>query len=647
MLDNIYIVIGFIVGALVIIVIFNAVLSMYRKVPPNKALIVTGFRGKRVVAGGGTIVIPLVEQASELSLEARIIEIKSPEILTRDKVPLAVEAVATVKIGSEAQDILRASERFLGKSDQEIDKNIKEILEGHTREVIARTSLQQLLHDRESVVSEVNKSAVTDLQKLGLVIDAFTIKDIVDTRGAIRLALSSLIIDVTTPKILTSDKIPVSVNATAAVKFNLDDLEKAGGRFLNKKPEEVISSIREILEGKTREVIAAVSLEKLLHEREEIVKKVEEAIKDDFAKMGLILDTFAIKDIGDPEKAIEFRVAPQIKEQETQARMKQAELEKTAKNYEVEQALEIAKRQAETDKDKRVFTAQQDAEAKSQEAKQLAEARKAAAEADAQAAEKEAEANQRKQVAQIEADVKVSEERRKAEAKRAEADMAYHITEKEKQIELQNLEAMRKEKELEATVKKPAEAERFKIEQLAEAEKLRQIVLAQAEAEKIKLAGQAEAEAIKAKGLAEAEITEAQGMAIAKAMMKKAEAWRLYNNAAIAEIMIERLPEIAEKVSAPLNRVDKVIMIGGSNGAGFSNLTKDIAGTVATVPEVLKNLTGFDIIEAIKSIQQNPTYSKQQLQQQSQQQSFSTTTTQSAQQQTIKPNIPPSNPNIK
>lgn len=632
--------IGVIILVIILIVIINALLNMYRKVPPNRALIVTGFRGKRVVAGGGTIVFPLLEQASELSLEARIIDIKSPEILTRDKVPLAVEAVATVKIGSLQDDIIKASERFLGKTDQEIDKNIKEILEGHTREVIARTSLQQLLHDRESVVAEVNKSAVSDFQKLGLIIDAYTIKDIVDTRGSIKLALSSLIIDVTTPKILTSDKIPVSVSATAAVKFNLDDLEKAGGRFLNKKSDEVISSIREILEGKTREVIAAVTLEKLLHEREEIVKKVEEAIKDDFAKMGLILDTFAIKDIGDPEKAIEFRVAPQIKEQETQARMKQAELEKTAKNYELEQALEIAKRQSETEKEKRVFTAQQDAEAKAQEAKQLAEARKAAAEADAQAAEKEAEANQRKQVAQIEADIRVSEERRKAEAKRAEADMAYYIIEKEKQIELQNLEAMRKEKELDATVKKPAEAERFKIEQLAEAEKLRQIALAQAEAEKIKLAGQAEAESIKAKGLAEAEITEAQGMAIAKAMMKKAEAWRLYNNAAIAEIMIEKLPEIAEKVSAPLNRVDKVIMIGGSNGAGFSNLTKDIAGTVATVPEVLKNLTGFDIIEAIKAIQQGSATTSTTTQ--------TTTTAQSQQlQQLQRPNIPPSNPNIK
>jgi flotillin len=406
------------------------------------------------------------------------------------------------------------------------------------------------------------------------------------------------------------------------VKFNLNDLEKAGERFLNQKPEAVINSIREILEGKTREVIAAVNLEELLHKREEIVKKVEEAIKDDFAKMGLILDTFAIKDIGDPEKAIEFRVAPQIKEQETHSRMKQAELEKTAKNYELEQALEIAKRQAETEKDKRIYVAQQDAEAKAREAEQIAAARKAAAEADAQAAEKEAEADQRKRVAQIEADIRVSEERRVAESKKAEADMSYFLTEKEKQIELQNLEALRKEKELEATVKKPAEAERFKIEQLAEAEKLRQIALAQAEAEKIKLSGQAEAEAIKAKGIAEAEITEAQGIAIAKAMMKKAEAWRMYNSAAIAEIMIEKLPEIAEKVANPLNKVDKVIMIGGTNGAGFSNLTRDIAGTVATVPEVLKNITGVDLLEIIKSISSQQQTSTQTMQQTTQQPSF-------------------------
>jgi len=611
--------IGIIILAFILISIINGILSLYRKVPPNKALIISGLGlgGKsRVVTGGGALVFPIIHVAQEISLEARIIDIKSPQILTLDKVPLSVEAVATVKINAVGDNILRAAERFLGKTDQEVDKNIKEILEGHTREVIAKTRLQQLLHDRDTFIKEVNNSAAKDLGVLGLTIDAFTIKDILDPTGAIKLSLTSMIIDVTTPKILTADKIPVSVSATAAVKFNLNDLEKAGERFLNQKPEAVINSIREILEGKTREVIAAVNLEELLHKREEIVKKVEEAIKDDFAKMGLILDTFAIKDIGDPEKAIEFRVAPQIKEQEAHSRMKQAELEKMAKNYELEQALEIAKRQAETEKEKRIYVAQQDAEAKAREAEQIAAARKAAAEADAQAAEKEAEADQRKRVAQIEADIRVSEERRVAESKKAEADMSYFLTEKEKQIELQNLEALRKEKELEATVKKPAEAERFKIEQLAEAEKLRQIALAQAEAEKIKLSGQAEAEAIKAKGIAEAEITEAQGVAIAKAMMKKAEAWRMYNSAAIAEIVIEKLPEIAEKVANPLNKVDKVIMIGGTNGAGFSNLTRDIAGTVATVPEVLKNITGVDLLEIIKSISSQQQTSTQTMQQQ-------------------------------
>lgn len=605
-LGSLGVVIPFLAIAIVLIIVVYFSVTLYRKVSPNKAMIITGLGGKKVVVGGGTIVLPLLQSSQELSLEARIIDIKSPQILTLDKVPLAVEAVATVKIDSSSHsNILNAAERFLGKSDQEIDKNIKEILEGHTREVVARTKLQQLLHDRDTFIQEVNKSAAKDLATLGLKIDAFTIKDIVDPIGSIKLALTSLIIDVTTTKILTADKIPVSVSATAAVKFNLAELEKAGERFLNQRSDAVINSIREILEGKTREVIAAVNLEDLLHKREEIVRKVEEAIKDDFAKMGLVLDTFAIKDIGDPEKAIEFRVAPQIKEQETQARMKQAELEKTAKNYELEQTLEIAKRQAETEKEKRIYTAQQEAEAKAREAEQLAEARKAAAEAEAQAAEKEAEADQRKRIAQIEADIKVSEERRKAESKRAEADMSYYITEKEKQIELQILETQRKEKELEATVKKPSEAERFKIEQLAEAEKMRQIALAQAEAEKIKLQGQAEAEAIKAKGIAEAEITEAQGVAIAKAMMKKAEAWRMYNNAAIAELMIEKLPEIAEKVANPLNKVEKVIMIGGGNGAGFSNLTKDIASTVATVPEVLKNITGVDLIEVIKNLPQS------------------------------------------
>ncbi len=159
---SVFTLIGIIIIIIIIINIINLLSSMYKKVPPNRVLIVTGLGRKRVVIGGSkAIIVPIVQQVSELSLEAKIIDIKTPEILIKDKIPLAVQVVAIVKInGSQPEEILKFAEKFLGKTDQEIDKNIEEILEAHTKEVIARTSLQELLHNRESIVAKINKSVV-------------------------------------------------------------------------------------------------------------------------------------------------------------------------------------------------------------------------------------------------------------------------------------------------------------------------------------------------------------------------------------------------------------------------------------------------------------------------------------------------------
>ena len=280
-----------------IIGIINFVITLYKRVPPNKALIVTGWGGKRVVVGGGTVVIPLLQTAQELSLEARIIDIRSPQILTLDKVPLSVEAVATVKIDSSNNaNILSAAERFLGKSDQEIDKNIKEILEGHTREVIARTRLQQLLHDRDTFIQEVNKSAAKDLGTLGLKIDTITIKDIFDVKGSISLALSSSIVEINNLKVITQNQDKFQIRAACTIKFNLQELEKAGENFLNLTKEEALQVIKELLENKMRKYISTIKSEEISNE-ELLSQRIEELLKNDVKEYSLIIDSFNIKEI--------------------------------------------------------------------------------------------------------------------------------------------------------------------------------------------------------------------------------------------------------------------------------------------------------------------------------------------------------------
>ena len=284
--------VGVIIAVIIIIVIINALLNMYRKVPPNRALIVTGFRGKRVIAGGGTIVFPLLEQASELSLEAKLIEIKTQEILSRDKVPISIQAVASVKIGNLPEDILRASERFLGKSEQEIDKNIKEILEGHIREVIAKTSLQQLLHDRESVVAEVNKSAVIDFQKLGLAIETFTIKDVIDTKGFIEklssnifLKLNNVYLDINSQKI----------NLEASFILGYNDASVAVQNLFYNYGDQIQDFLIKLIDKVITNKVKTLSYEQIKRDTVKIEKELEIIIGDELKNLGLNINKAVFK----------------------------------------------------------------------------------------------------------------------------------------------------------------------------------------------------------------------------------------------------------------------------------------------------------------------------------------------------------------
>jgi hypothetical protein len=279
------------VGDLIIFII-NALLNMYRKVPPNRALIVTGIRGKRVVTGGGTIVFPLVEQALELSLEAKLIEIKTQEILTQDKVPISIQAVATVKIGNLPEDISKASETLLGKTEQQIEKIIKEILEGHIIDVVAKTSLQKLLHDREALVAEVNKSAILDIEKLGLVMENFTIKDIIDTKGFIEklssnisLKLNNVYLDINSQKInleayfiLVYNDIPLAIQN---LFYNFSDQVQD---FL-------IKLIDKVITNKFR----TVSYDQVKRDTVKIEKELENLISDELKDLGLNINKAVFK----------------------------------------------------------------------------------------------------------------------------------------------------------------------------------------------------------------------------------------------------------------------------------------------------------------------------------------------------------------
>jgi flotillin len=175
------------------------------------------------------------------------------------------------------------------------------------------------------------------------------------------------------------------------------------------------------------------------------------------------------------------------------------------------------------------------------------------------------------------------------------------IIEKQKSIEVQLQEALRKERELEATVRKPAEAEQYRIQTLATAGKFEQETRAAGEASAIRQKGEADGDAIRARGLAEAEVVRQKGLAEAEAMEKKAAAWQQYNQAAVIQQLIDTLPEVANAIALPLAQTDRIVVIsnGSDGGAGASKISGDIANIIAQVPATVEALTGLDLIKAI------------------------------------------------
>uniref|UniRef100_A0A3P9NPJ2 Flotillin n=1 Tax=Poecilia reticulata TaxID=8081 RepID=A0A3P9NPJ2_POERE len=170
-----------------------------------------------------------------------------------------------------------------------------------------------------------------------------------------------------------------------------------------------------------------------------------------------------------------------------------------------------------------------------------------------------------------------------------EEKMQVQVVERTQQIMLQEQEITRREKELEAKVKKPAEAERYRLEKLAEAMKM--IMEAEAEAESIRVKGEAEAFAVEAKGRAEAE-----------QMAKKAEAFREYKDGAMVDMLLEKLPLMAEEISRPLCEANKVTMVSSGGGdVGAAKLSGEVLEIMTRLPEAVEKLTGVNISQVAHS----------------------------------------------
>lgn len=371
----------------------------------------------------------------------------------------------------------------------------------------------------------------------------------------------------------TSQGVQVTVDGIAQVKIDSSEeaIATAAEQFLSLKDEEIRRIATQTLEGHLRSIVGNLTVEEINQNRDAFAQKVQELAAADLANMGLRIISFTIREIADKNGYLESLGKAQIARVQRDAVIGQAEAKRDAdiKSAEAMQAGQTAKFLAET----KIAESNRDKEMK--------------------VADYQASINEKK----AEADLSYDKKKYVVQQEVQKEAMQVEIVKKQKEIELQQQEALRKEQELDATVRKPAEAERFRTEIQAEADRVRKSKEAEGQSFAIKAEGAARAEAIKAAGLAEAEVIKAKGEAEAAAMAKKAEAYKQFNDAAMAQMIIEKLPEIASAIAQPLTKTEKIVMIGDS---GASKLTKDITNVLAQLPETVKGLTGVDLTDILR-----------------------------------------------
>lgn len=439
--------------------------------------------------------------------------------------------------------------------------------------------------DMAFIISGIKKKSKIVIGKASIRIPFFERLD--------KLNLRLIPIDVKTSNAVpTADYININVDATVNIKVSNDPekLRLAAENFLNKNTEYIASVAREVLEGNVREIVGKMQLEEMVSDRQKFALLVKENAEPDLAAMGLDIISFNVQNFVDGNEVIENLGIDNI--------------------VRIKKSAAIAR--AESERDIKVAQASADKEANDAAVAAETEIAKKQNELAIKKSELQMEADTKKAMADAAYEIQKEEQRKTIEITTANADIARQ----EREIELKQKQVAVKERALEAEVKKQAEADKYAAQQKADAalyqrqkeaeakqfEAQREAEARKAQAEADRFAKQQEAEGIRAVGEAEASAIQAKGVAEAEAMEKKAEAYAKYNKAAVAEMMIKVLPDIAGKIAEPLSQIDKITIIGGGEG---SNGVEQVAGNVPAVMtklfESMKETTGIDLADIIKA----------------------------------------------
>lgn len=380
-----------------------------------------------------------------------------------------------------------------------------------------------------------------------------------------RLSLKMFSVDVkTTDYVPNSEYINVKVDATVKIRIGQSDemMTLASRFFLNEQEEMIIGRVQDTLEGNMREIIGQMKLSEMVTDRKAFGERVQENAIPDLQKMGLELVSFNVQSFSDQNGVIDDLGIDNISQ--------------------IKKSAAIAKAQADRD----IAIAQAAAEKEANDAKVQAE--KEIAEKQTSLKIRQAELKQQSDTKAAEADAAYSiqeqEQRKSIEVASANANIAK--TEREAELKAREVEVQRQT--LEAQIRAKADADKYAEQQKADAELYRR--QKEAEAKKIEL--EHEADGIRAKAIAEADGIRAKAIAEAEGIDKKAEAMKKYGQAAVIEMVMAALPEIAKNVAAPLSNVDKITMYGEGNSA---KLIQDIINGTTQVTEGISAGMGIDI----------------------------------------------------
>ena len=166
---------------LAVLFIMAVLAKLFRKAGPHEALIIYGLRGTRIVKGGGTIIYPMIEQCRELSLELMSFDVAPQQSLyTKQGVAVTIEAVAQIKVKSDPESIRTAAEQFLTKRPEQREGLIRLVMEGHLRGIIGQLTVEQIVKEPEMVADRMRSTCADDMNKMGLEVVSFTLKEVRD-----------------------------------------------------------------------------------------------------------------------------------------------------------------------------------------------------------------------------------------------------------------------------------------------------------------------------------------------------------------------------------------------------------------------------------------------------------------------------------